>query len=247
MLGRQESRLAKPPRPRRIPHRRTEQLPIHRKLPCEPPRQNPTAHARGKSPPSPLLPLITNIHALTHSLRHQIVWDTTPFNNKADWPADGSQPFYLSTGDNTGYGQHGDYVFGWKDDALQKAMDANGCFSATCGGLKTQDIGTANKCVIKKTVQEDTEGCEYSLGGVEWSGWRDLLTCMCRVECASGYWCAYEGVISLNVHREVSVWFDAGGVCSCNLRILEIYSCFKTPTGVSDDIRPNSHPHYMQA
>jgi hypothetical protein len=29
----------------------------------------------------------------------QIVWDTTKFNNKADWPADGSQPFVLSHGD----------------------------------------------------------------------------------------------------------------------------------------------------
>lgn len=37
----------------------------------------------------------------------EIVWDTRQFNNKAEWPADGSQPFVLSTGDNTGYGQHG--------------------------------------------------------------------------------------------------------------------------------------------
>ena len=39
-------------------------------------------------------------------------------------------------------------------------MDANGCFSATCGNLKSQDISTANKCVIKKTVREDVDGCE---------------------------------------------------------------------------------------
>jgi hypothetical protein len=90
----------------------------------------------------------------------KVVWDTTGFNNKAEWPADGSQPFVLSTGDNTGYGQHGDYVFGWKGDALQRAMDDNGCFSATCGNQKSQDNAAAAKCTIPKTVKEDVDGCE---------------------------------------------------------------------------------------
>lgn len=27
------------------------------------------------------------------------MWDTTSFNNPNDWPADGQQPFVLSTGD----------------------------------------------------------------------------------------------------------------------------------------------------
>jgi hypothetical protein len=43
----------------------------------------------------------------THPIRipqlmYEVVWDTTKFNNPNDWPTDGSQPFYLSTGDNTG-------------------------------------------------------------------------------------------------------------------------------------------------
>ncbi|KAF2447246.1 hypothetical protein P171DRAFT_483295 [Karstenula rhodostoma CBS 690.94] len=95
----------------------------------------------------------------------EIVWDTTAFNNKADWPADGSQPFYLSTGDNTGYGQHGDYVFGWKGDALQRAMDDNGCFSATCGKQVSQDISVAKQCKIPKTVREDVDGWLTQLPG----------------------------------------------------------------------------------
>jgi hypothetical protein len=34
----------------------------------------------------------------------EIVWDTTQFNNKAEWPTDSKkQPFVLSTGDDTGY------------------------------------------------------------------------------------------------------------------------------------------------
>jgi hypothetical protein len=41
-------------------------------------------------------------------LMFEVIWDTSAFNNKADWPADGSQPFTFSQGDTTGYGQHGD-------------------------------------------------------------------------------------------------------------------------------------------
>jgi hypothetical protein len=55
-----------------------------------------------------------------------------------------------------------DYVFGWKGDALQRAMDDNGCFSATCGKQNSQDISIANKCTIKKTVNEDVDGCKLT-------------------------------------------------------------------------------------
>ncbi|KAM7186757.1 protein of unknown function (DUF1996) domain containing protein [Naviculisporaceae sp. PSN 640] len=88
-------------------------------------------------------------------LMYEVVWDTTKFNNKAEWPADGSQPFILSTGDNTGLGQHADYVFGWKGDSLQRAMDTSGCMGASCAGLKTQTIEKARSCSIKAAVRED--------------------------------------------------------------------------------------------
>lgn len=61
---------------------------------------------------------------------------------------------------STGYSQHGDYVFGWKDDSLQHAMD-NSCFGATCSGLTTQTFPKANDCTVKSSVKEDTEGCEF--------------------------------------------------------------------------------------
>lgn len=114
-----------------------------------------------------------------------IVWDTTQFNNKAaDWPAaDGSQqPFVLSTGDPTGYGQHGDYVFGWKGDSLQKLMDDNkNCMGSACGGLKAQDAGKANACRVSGKVRE-----ECTMGGVagEVAGDGDADV----VECEMGKW-----------------------------------------------------------
>lgn len=93
----------------------------------------------------------------------EVVWDTRAFNNKAEWPADGSQPFILSTGDPTGLGQHADYVFGWKGDSLQKAMDTSGCMGArSCAGLKTQAINTAKACSVKNAVHEDYDGCKFA-------------------------------------------------------------------------------------
>ncbi|KAG9232511.1 hypothetical protein BJ875DRAFT_404779 [Amylocarpus encephaloides] len=97
----------------------------------------------------------------------EIVWDTRQFNNKAEWPADGSQPFVLSTGDKTGYGQHGDYVFGWKDNSLQKAMDSGaGCMGASCGGLKTQANAPAADCKVPVRYPENFDGWIDTLPGM---------------------------------------------------------------------------------
>lgn len=88
----------------------------------------------------------------------ETMWDTRQFNNKAEWPTNGEQPFIFSTGDPTGYGQHADYVFGWKGDALQRAMNA-GC-GVNCPTLKTQSMTAANKCQQKKRLTENYDGCK---------------------------------------------------------------------------------------
>ena len=94
-------------------------------------------------------------------LMYEVVWDTTKFNSLwSSGDAADSQPFYLSTGDNTGYGQHGDYVFGWKGNSLQSAMDTSGCMGAKCAQLKTQSIEQAKACSVKTIVNENHEGCE---------------------------------------------------------------------------------------
>lgn len=93
----------------------------------------------------------------------ETVWDTKAFNNKADWPADGSQPFVWSSGDATGYSSHADYVFGWKDDSLQKAMDAHTYVSAPM--LKTQSIAKQNECVVKDMVGENFDSWLPKLPG----------------------------------------------------------------------------------
>jgi len=130
-------------------------------LSINPSCQDSANHARGTSyfgfHPRPLY---WNSKILTTS---QIVWDTTAFNNKADWPADGSQPFILSTGDSTGYSQHGDYVFGWKGDSLQRAMDGGPCTGASCAGLKELAMGAEKACKVPRLYPENADGCKFEL------------------------------------------------------------------------------------
>ncbi|KAK0660794.1 hypothetical protein QBC41DRAFT_307591 [Cercophora samala] len=99
-------------------------------------------------------------------LMYEVFWDTSKFANRADWPADGSQPFVLSTGDPTGLGQHADYVFGWKDDSLQRAMDTSGCFGASCANLRTQTVDNARRCAVKPNAKEDYDSWLPALPGV---------------------------------------------------------------------------------
>lgn len=68
------------------------------------------------------------------------------------------------THDSTGYGQHGDYLFGWEDGALQKALDAR-CNLNNCAALKTQTAQQAMNCQKKQAVQEPFEGCKLASYG----------------------------------------------------------------------------------
>ena len=96
-------------------------------------------------------------------LMYETVWDTRPFNDPADWPEPGEkqQPFFWSMGDGTGYGTHGDYVFGWEGDALKRAMDSQ-CY-VNCPTLKTQSAAAMNACSVGDTVDERIDGCECFL------------------------------------------------------------------------------------
>ena len=99
---------------------------------------------------------------------YETLWDTSKFANM--WPTDGSQPFHLSFmssgSSNNGWGTHADYMFGWKGDALQRAMDSSCMFQACENGkpLKSQSVANMNKCAAKKLVDEDIDGCKFSPG-----------------------------------------------------------------------------------
>jgi len=111
----------------------------------------------------------------THPIRmpqvaYETLWDTTQFNSV--WPKDGSNPLVLSYGDAHGYGTHADYLFGWKGDALQRAMDNSCMFQACENGkpLKSQSVADMNKCTVKDEVRENIDGWITALPGHAMSG-----------------------------------------------------------------------------
>jgi hypothetical protein len=91
---------------------------------------------------------------------YETVWDTTKFNSM--WASGAPNPFVWSFEGSTGVngaGTHADYMFGWKGDALQRAMNKSECFYDGCGSTKKQTMSTASQCTVKDMVGEETLGC----------------------------------------------------------------------------------------
>ncbi|KAG6358920.1 hypothetical protein INS49_012440 [Diaporthe citri] len=104
----------------------------------------------------------------THPVRmpqvaFETVWDTSKFNSM--WPSGTPNPYVWSF-EGTAAGTHADYMFGWKGDSLQRAMNKSECFYDGCGSITKQQMSVANQCTIKQTVQEETDGWLPKLPGM---------------------------------------------------------------------------------
>jgi hypothetical protein len=106
---------------------------------------------------------------------YELMWDVNKFADKSLWPTDGSDPFVYSMNIG-GSAAHGDYVFGWEGDSLQKAMDNNCNLNTACpkAGLTVQEPAKYNACKKKQQAPEDVDGCKCLSDLVCWSM---LLTC----------------------------------------------------------------------
>jgi len=85
----------------------------------------------------------------------ETTWDTRQFNSL--WTSGKPNPFVWSF-EGTGSGTHADYMFGWKGDSLQRAMDKSECFYDGCGSITKQPMAEANKCTVPDMVGEATDG-----------------------------------------------------------------------------------------
>ncbi|KAF2793792.1 hypothetical protein K505DRAFT_305170 [Melanomma pulvis-pyrius CBS 109.77] len=92
-------------------------------------------------------------------IMYELMWNVTNFADKSQWPTDGSNPFVYSM-NLGGPAAHGDYVFGWEGDSLQKAMDNNCNLNVDCpkAGLKAQQPAQYNACTKKQQAVEQVDG-----------------------------------------------------------------------------------------
>jgi hypothetical protein len=104
----------------------------------------------------------------THAVKlpqimYEVMWDVSKFADKSLWPTDGSDPFVYSMNIG-GAAAHGDYVFGWEADSLQKAMDNNCNLNSACpkAGLTVQTPAQYGACKKKQQAPEQVDGCKCS-------------------------------------------------------------------------------------
>jgi hypothetical protein len=65
---------------------------------------------------------------------------------------------------NRGAAAHGDYVFGWEGNTLQKAMDSGCNLNRDCpaAGLTAQSADKYNACIKPQQAKEPVDGCKLN-------------------------------------------------------------------------------------
>ncbi|KAI0150802.1 hypothetical protein GGR57DRAFT_514065 [Xylariaceae sp. FL1272] len=92
-------------------------------------------------------------------IMYELMWNVTSFTNSPDFPTDGSNPYIYSM-NLGGSAAHGDYVFGWEGDTLQKAMDNSCNLNTDCpkAGITAQTPAQYNACTVQQQSPETVDG-----------------------------------------------------------------------------------------
>ncbi|KAI1487419.1 hypothetical protein F5X96DRAFT_149321 [Biscogniauxia mediterranea] len=92
-------------------------------------------------------------------IMYELMWNVTEFTNLPDFPTDGSNPYIYSM-NMGGSAAHGDYLFGWEGDSLQKAMDSGCNLNQDCpaAGIHAQTPAEYNACTKEQQAPEEVDG-----------------------------------------------------------------------------------------
>ncbi|CAG8976668.1 hypothetical protein HYALB_00012060 [Hymenoscyphus albidus] len=91
-------------------------------------------------------------------IMYELMWNVSSFSDQSIWPADKKPLVYsMNLG---GPAAHGDYLFGWQGDSLQKAMDNNCNLNTDCpkAGLHAQTPAVYNACTVPQQSPETVDG-----------------------------------------------------------------------------------------
>ncbi|KAI1424297.1 hypothetical protein F5Y12DRAFT_715442 [Xylaria sp. FL1777] len=92
-------------------------------------------------------------------IMYELMWDVHEFADSADFPTDGSNPYIYSMNVG-GSAAHGDYLFGWEGDTLQKAMDNSCNLNTDCprAGITAQTESVYSACTVPQQAPEAVDG-----------------------------------------------------------------------------------------
>ncbi|KAJ4464757.1 hypothetical protein C8J55DRAFT_544786 [Lentinula edodes] len=99
----------------------------------------------------------------------EVYWISQDFEDQRDQALTPSQPFVFANGDPTGYGYHADFVNGWEDGVLQKAISGCNCNPygdpSCCVDAGIFTFNQTRQCFISNTVDEPVLGNLSTLPG----------------------------------------------------------------------------------
>ncbi|KAI1346710.1 hypothetical protein F5Y01DRAFT_330474 [Xylaria sp. FL0043] len=92
-------------------------------------------------------------------IMYELMWDVHEFADSADFPTDGTNPYIYSMNVG-GSAAHGDYLFGWEGDTLQKAMDNQCNLNTDCpkAGITAQAESVYSACTVPQQAPEQVDG-----------------------------------------------------------------------------------------